>query len=758
MAIYEKSRRASRPDEYRTLYIVIALNNLADVYQSQGKYAEAERLYKRTLAIAEKDSASDYEAYSLKGLAEVYKSQRKYAEAKGLLKRALEIDGPGLYANHPGVAETYNKLAILSGLIGKTENALAYSRIATAAVIAHAASETMGPQQEATSGSFVEQNVDYFRLHVTNLAAAAQKAIEPAPALGREGFEIGQWANQSSAAVAVQQMGLRAAAGNEALIALVRNSQDLSDLWRKSDKALIAALSDLLQDHTSIDALRNQIAETESKLVDVNARLEKEFPEYAELARPKPLNTEEVQKLLGADEALVFYLAGDKESYVFALTRESFDWRTIPLGAKDLAAKVTSFRHGLDVGALTKSASAGKPELFDLGLANELYVALLGPVEALIKNKPNLLVVPTGSLTALPFHLLVTEKPAAAMPQLKDIASYRDAAWLIKRQAVTVASLKALRAFARNGQAAKPMVGFGDPVFDPAERASALAARAKQAKLAAKSRPTATRAYSAFWQGADVDPAQLASGLASLLDTADELKAVATKLGAPASDIHLDKDATETTVKRLPLADYRVVYFATHGLVAGELKGLGEPSLALTLPAQPTPLDDGLLTASEVAQLKLNADWVVLSACNTAAGDTPGAEALSGLARAFFYAGARALLVSHWSVASDAATRLTTSTFDIMKSNPSIGRAEAPRRAMVNYMNDKGDHSEWLSRLLGTVLGGRRRGGEMTATVNTGRPGSRVEHAGERRSNISDSRGQTDAARIPQSVSVCVLA
>ena len=146
-----------------------------------------------------------------------------------------------------------------------------------------------------------------------------------------------------------------------------------------------------------------------------------------------------------------------------------------------------------------------------------------------------------------------------------------------------------------------------------------------------------------------------------------------------------------TTVKRTPLADYRIVYFATHGLVAGDVKGLAEPSLALTIPAQPSELDDGLLTASEVAQLKLNADWVVLSACNTIAGDKPGAEALSGLARAFFYAGARALLVSHWSVASDAATRLTTSTFDILKADPTLGRAEALRRAMLAYIDDKGD-------------------------------------------------------------------
>ena len=89
-----------------------------------------------------------------------------------------------------------------------------------------------------------------------------------------------------------------------------------------------------------------------------------------------------------------------------------------------------------------------------------------------------------------------------------------------------------------------------------------------------------------------------------------------------------------------------------------------------------------------MAELKLNADWVVLSACNTAAGDKPGAEALSGLARAFFYAGARALLVSHWAVASEATTRLMTSTFEIMKSDPQAGRAEALRRAMLAYLND----------------------------------------------------------------------
>jgi CHAT domain-containing protein len=314
-------------------------------------------------------------------------------------------------------------------------------------------------------------------------------------------------------------------------------------------------------------------------------------------------------------------------------------------------------------------------------LANELYAALLGPVEGLVKDKRSLLVAPSGALTALPFHLLVTEKPAAAIPD--KIEGYRNAAWLLKRQAVSVlpsvSSLKALRGFARRDRAVKPMTGFGDPVFNPSEGGS---------ERRTASRSVTNLAYTDFWQGAGVDRSRLAQALPQLPDTADELNAVGKDLGVAAADIHLGTDASETTVKRAPLADYRIVYFATHGLVAGDIKGIAEPSLALSIPKLPSALDDGLLTASEVAQLKLNADFVVLSACNTIAGDKPGAEALSGLARSFFYAGARSLLVTHWSVDSEAATRLATSTFDLLKADPKLGRAEALRRAMLAYLGD----------------------------------------------------------------------
>jgi CHAT domain-containing protein len=457
------------------------------------------------------------------------------------------------------------------------------------------------------------------------------------------------------------------------------------------DAAVSAAISKPQQEQDARvnNQLRQELADTERALSQIVERLRSEFPDYASLANPKPLTLAEIQKVLGADEALVFWAIGweDTRSFVFAISANDFAWRSVPLDVDALNAKVVAFRRGLDVDELNRSIEAGKPALFDLELAHELYAALIGPVDGVIKGKKQLTVVPNGALTALPMHLLIATKPEVAPASMEDLAAYRDAAWLAKRHAVTVlpsvASLKALRSFSGGAQAAKPLVGFGDPVFG----AETVEVAQRGSKNVA-SRKLNTRSFTDFWQGAGVDREKLSQALPRLPDTADELIAVAKKIGG---DVYLRNDASEGNVKLVPLSDYRVVYFATHGLVAGDVKGLAEPSLALTIPQKASSDDDGLLTASEIAQLKLNADWVVLSACNTIAGDKPGAEALSGLARAFFYAGARAMLVSHWAVDSAAATRLATTTFDKLKADPKLGRAGALQQAMLDYLNDPSD-------------------------------------------------------------------
>jgi CHAT domain-containing protein len=184
-----------------------------------------------------------------------------------------------------------------------------------------------------------------------------------------------------------------------------------------------------------------------------------------------------------------------------------------------------------------------------------------------------------------------------------------------------------------------------------------------------------------------------------LPETADELCAVARALKAPIRDIRLGARATEHEVKRLnasgELAKFRVLHFATHGAVTGEISGSGthEPGLVLTPPKSASEEDDGYLSASEIAGFKLDAGLVILSACNTAAAGAASAEALSGLARAFIYAGARELVVSHWAVYSEVTQKLLTAALKAMARDPGVGRAEALRRAM-RALVDKGDAAE----------------------------------------------------------------
>jgi CHAT domain-containing protein len=194
------------------------------------------------------------------------------------------------------------------------------------------------------------------------------------------------------------------------------------------------------------------------------------------------------------------------------------------------------------------------------------------------------------------------------------------------------------------------------------------------------------------FRGTVADVAELKTALPPLPETATELKKVSAGVHGDPSDLFIGADATETRVKQEKLDQFRIVYFATHGLLAGEVADFAklnaEPALVLSLPDHPTEFDDGLLTASEVAQLKLDADWVVLSACNTASAEKPGAEALSGLARAFFYAGARSLVVSNWEVDSDSAVALMTGTFAALAADPKLSHAEALQKSMLAMINN----------------------------------------------------------------------
>ena len=507
---------------------------------------------------------------------------------------------------------------------------------------------------------------------------AARAAAKPdAAALRAEAYEAAQWAQMTAAGAALAQVGARFAAGTDALAQAVRERQDLAELWRAKDKALVDALGAAdAPARANATTLRKELETLTAKLDALDKALAQRFPAYADLASPKPLSIAETRKLLRPEEALIEILTDESATFVFVVTKEGDDWSRSELGAAKLGEAVKHLRLALDPHgepAAPQARAAPGPDrnaetpddgapaargtlAFDRAAALKLYEALLKPLEPGFKGKKRLLIVADGALSALPFSVLVTEPPAGSDD---DAQASRDTAWLAKSYALTtlpaVSSLRALRLFQKRAQASEPFRGFGAPSLKGA-------------------------------LGAD---AGTVASLQPLPETEGELRALALALDAPASTILTGDRATVTAIRSADLSKTRVIAFATHGLMRGDLAGLGEPALVFTPPATPTAGDTGLLGASDAALLNLSADWVVLSACNTAASDgSVDGDGLSGLARAFFYAGASTLLVSHWPVNDQAAARLTTGAFAALKSAPDIGRAEAFRRSMLALMGD----------------------------------------------------------------------
>jgi CHAT domain-containing protein len=717
------------------------LNNLAALYRAQGRYTEAEPLYKRALAIDEKALGPDHPdvGRDLNNLARLYDARGRYAEAEPLYKRALAIDEKVLGPDHPDVGTDLNNLAGLYFFQSDWALAADYWRRSTSIIVRRAERGTL--VGEALTGKRKSEaallNWQFWGLVKVAYRLAAK---QHADALPREMFQTAQWGQSSEAAESLAQMAARGAKGDPKLTALARERQDLIAEWQRRDQVRSAAVAQPPEKRSREAETENvtRLSAIDARIAVIDKELAANFPDYAALVSPAPLSVEEVQAQLRADEALVLFLdtpewkPTQEETFIWVVTKTDERWVHSELGTATLTREVSALRCGLDYqGAwfddknvwngsrcndLLKTAYTQadhdvfrKLLPFDLVRAHVLYNGLFGQIEDLVEGK-RLLIVPSGPLTQLPFQVLVTEPPKDTIPS--NFVGYRDVAWLARKHAITVlpavSSLKALRELAKESHADEPYVGFGDPLLDgdptkyPDDAERAKLAREKRCDPTLRQRVASllglrggTRAMTRS-NGGVADVADIRSW-APLPETADELCDVAHDLSVdPKTHLYLGAAATEAKIKELSesgaLAKYKIVHFATHGAVAGEVSRTLEPGLLLTPPEQASETDDGYLSASEIAALRLDADWVILSACNTAAGEATGAEALSGLARAFFYAGARSLLVSHWEVASNATVKLITKAVAELKRHPKIGRAEALRRSMLSIIDTGKDY------------------------------------------------------------------
>jgi CHAT domain-containing protein len=377
-------------------------------------------------------------------------------------------------------------------------------------------------------------------------------------------------------------------------------------------------------------------------------------PEY-QSAIASPVSLEALQAVLQPGEALVQILAGKPRSFILIVDAEGIRYGALPVTDLQIAVLTSVLRRSVE------TDREGRVPLFRADLAFQLFNLLFPGYKDTILGYDRLIFATSGALQSLPLELLVTDQPGGGWRD----GDYTGVPWLGAQRTLSYVpsprNLVDIRARAGVSDAERAVASFADfrSGVDPMKvlRVSRLP-------------ETCLRL------------AEAVDRVGELPGTAREAEAVSRIFGAEASlatGRAFNEDAVKAAADNGELANFRVLHFATHGILWPTPDCFTDP--ALTVTATDSADSDGLLTASEIRLMELDAQLIVLSACNTASGylvdasssiygarqgrgvSGAGGESLSGLARAFFAAGARAVLATHWPVADDETTALMTDFF-----------------------------------------------------------------------------------------------
>lgn len=496
------------------------------------------------------------------------------------------------------------------------------------------------------------------------IAEAYLRAAASDPARAAGALRAADWLMGAAVQQALAEAASRATVPPE-VAPLLRAEQDLQHRLQALRDAQQRAVGtgDGALEPESRAALARQLREVGASHESALAALDRAWPPERRADAVPPVDTRAIATRLTDGEVFALLLPTADATYLWTVDATAqARFSAVAIDERRVAALVARVRASLDFG------DRGRPPRFDAEAAGELHAALIEPLAGSLRGRQHLVAAAGGALGRLPLALLAPPATAGSTPR-----------WLIGQMAISQApsagAWLALGGLRQGDGAREALLGWGDPLFDPTTPGGSVGG---------------VRRLALRRTGDALDYARIPP----LPETRDELRAIAAALHAtPARDLYLGERATRESVlltsRQGDLARRRVVVFATHGLMAGDLPGLNQPALALaTTPgAAQDPLSP-LLTLDDVLGLKLDADWVVLSACNTAAADGKSEEALSGLARGFFYAGARSLLVTHWAVETESAQRLTAGTFEHHSAHPQVGKAESLRQSMLKLMRE----------------------------------------------------------------------
>ena len=493
-------------------------------------------------------------------------------------------------------------------------------------------------------------------------AYAAQAARQPAQrqALLAEMFTASQLVQGG---ITVQQIAAASARLSETakdprVGAAIRRQQDaslnLAELQRRADS--VAQGGGRGGETLSADELAKQVSAAQATLADADAALQAASPNYGQLVQ-EVVSAADVLAALAPGEAFVSLALNSDSGWVFVLRDGQVDVAPTKGGSVVLADLVKRVR-------ATIEPTGANPPPFAIEAAQAIYTDTLGQAAARLEGAESLTVVPSGALLSLPFGLLLTG------PATQD--ALNTAPWLIRKVAIShvpaPANFVSLRRAAATARANQPWYGFGD--FRPV---------------------TLAQAERTFPAGACEDSAKLFAGLPPLPFARRELEAARLLLGGAQRDALQGAEFNTPRVLQQDLRAYRVLHFATHALLPSDLRCQTEPAIVTSDAPGAQDARAALLTSSDVTTMQLDADVVILSACNSGGpnGATSG-ESLSGLARSFFYAGARALMVTHWSVNDQATALLVAGTLQRVRAGDRLGVAGALRSSQLAMLDGAG--------------------------------------------------------------------
>lgn len=621
------------------------LSNLGAVHHELKQYDQARGCYQQALAIEREIKSRPAEGVELIKLGTVYLDASQYGQALKVLEESLkvcqEVGDPG------SLWMVQHRLGAVKVKLGKYNDAIGHYR--QALDIIEGLRAGLGEESKTT---FMQQNLFVYDELIELLRAQHEK--EPTKGYDRDSLEIFE---RKQGRLFLEEMGRSGARNFAGLPEQVKNREtELENRQGNLQAALEKERSKPQPDRPRLQTLEAELEQVRAALKGLQEELRTNYPDYHALKYPQPARPAELQaQVLKPGEVLLVYAVMKDKTCLWVVGKEIFRLQTLPIGEKDLVRKVTAYRRTIlktgdeEGGGKTPALSPEAREQLRQELYNLLVPTAVRPALA----GSRLYIIPTGPLYSLPFETLETQ--AAGQPPhylVEDHAiAYLSSASLLK-------TLREARA-RKQAQPPYPLLAFANPSY------------AKDAKGQAEEgsiRGLQTRAYQKILRG----------GFEALPETEDEVRAIKAVLQAPeaSNPLQVKEAASRSAVFSLnqagKLAAYRYVVFACHGILPGEVDRVVQPALVLSHPEK-----DGYLTMGDVFGLKLNADLVSLSACNTGRGSEVKGEGVMGLTRAFMYSGAPAVSVTLWSIESQSARELDVGMFRYL--GQQRGRAAALR-------------------------------------------------------------------------------